>query len=180
METVELKLYSPITANFIEDDNELDFDEGFDEFEGWTMDGHDLLYYEDAIREALLNEGLPEESERGLMHYYGKHEPVSVDGKVLSAFPDVEVCDGRLWGVLKCTLKEPLTAEELEGLKDYWTGQASDGLGEGFEQRPLKVDNGEMYVHLYQFDGYFVKTEKELKVDLQKKNKIQKHHRNAR
>lgn len=40
-----------------------------------------------------------------------------------------------------------LTKEEIEELKAYTQGQWSDGIGEGFEQHPVKVDgNLEWYI----------------------------------
>lgn len=40
-----------------------------------------------------------------------------------------------------------LTEEELEVLKDYTQGQWSDGIGEGFEQFPVYVnDEDEVYI----------------------------------
>ena len=53
------------------------------------------------------------------------------------------------------------TPEELAGLKDFLSGQASDGWGEGLEQQAIRVDGGEFYVHLWQIDGWSIQTEAE-------------------
>lgn len=68
--TLELRLYSPLTANLLENDYGDGIDEYFDENEGWPLDGADLVWYEDIIREGIRQELLPEEAERGLMKYY--------------------------------------------------------------------------------------------------------------
>lgn len=72
--------------------------------------------------------------------------------------------ENKLWGVLKCTLKEPLTNEEIAALKEYASGQYSDGYGEGFEQRERKTEYGDLYVHFWHSgDDYSILTEQELK-----------------
>ena len=69
--------------------------------------------------------------------------------------------DGVRWGVAECQVLDTLSPQELNGLKDYIEGQASDGWGEEFEQREIQVEGGELYVHLWQSEGWSIQTEAE-------------------
>ena len=68
-----------------------------------------------------------------------------------------------LYGKIDCYLTEELTPEETERLRDAITGQNSDGLGEGFEQREIPIDEGDLYVSYWQSGNeYFLYTEDEM------------------
>ncbi len=146
----ELKLYMPMTVDYFENGGE---------------DAFPLLDFEavrcvDNINAALLQERLPEEETRGLMHYYDRED--SAAEKVRSLNFTAEVKNGKLWGVAVCQVTAELTEDELSCLKEYIAGQASDGFGEGFEQRGIKLPDGaEIYAHLWQDHNWDIQTEAE-------------------
>ena len=149
---MQMKFYSPLTADFFP--NEPDYeDESYDEYEGCPLDGHDLLQYADAVDEAVKKDIADFNGD--LMQYY--HEDDSVRSKVVSAVPSVEICGNKLCGCLTVELKETLLDDEQTVLCNYISGQYSDGWGEGFEQRDIRVDDGTLAVHFWQDHDFELK-----------------------
>ena len=147
-----MKFYSPLTADFFP--NEPDYeDEFYDEYEGYPMDGHDLLQYADAVDEAVKKDIADFNGD--LMQYY--HEDDSVRSKVVSAVPSVEIHGNKLCGCLNVELRESLNEGEQAVLCDYISGQYSDGWGEGFEQRDIRVEDGTLAVHFWQDHDFELK-----------------------
>lgn len=146
----ELKLYMPMTVDY--------FENGCEEL--FPLLDFEAVRCVDNINAALLRERLPEEETQGLMRYYDREDGAAE--KVKSLNFTAEVKDGKLWGVAVCQVTADLTEEELSRLKDYAAGQASDGFGEGFEQRGIKLPDGsEIYAHLWQDHGWDIQTEAE-------------------
>ncbi|WP_075366826.1 hypothetical protein [Desulfosporosinus metallidurans] len=120
----------------------------------------EAVSYEDAILAAIAKENRLIENDRGLAEYI--HDE-TLNKKVYSLYPSVEIVDGELWGVMTAGLKESLSGEETAELLDFVTGQNSDGYGEGLEQRPIKTPDGEIYVSFWNHENYSLKLEQEMK-----------------
>ena len=151
---VKLTFYCPLVGQL--DDGECD--EYIDVGSGF------LTAYQDQIEQGIADEQVPEMGDMG--QYLDRNAGVA--DKLMSAVWTVEEMDGRLLGRIDCHLKEPLTPEEMADLQDEILGQCSDGLGEGFEQRPIDTDEGDLYVSYWNSgDDYFLCTEDELEEHLE-------------
>lgn len=153
--TTELKLYSPLLAELFEADPDEEPGCG-----SQILTGENLTGFQAVIRQGIEDERMPGEAERGLMTYFDGSE--SVDEKVVSINIDVEEVGGELFGVAVCKVKGRLSPGELEELKEFCTGQYSDGWGEGYEQRPRRTDYGSLYVSFWDCNGFFLRTRDEL------------------
>jgi len=127
----------------------------------------DAVQYIEEIMAAIEKEKLNSEDRKGLMSYFDRDDVLTK--KVHSANPTVEEYKGELWGVMVAEVSGRLTESELKTLTDYFTGQYSDGWGEGFEQHGIRTADGEIYVSFWDCYGYYIKPEQEFKQDMDQK-----------
>ena len=145
-----IELLTPLTGEFFPDDSSYDYEDEIDPEYGENLTGRDLVQYMDAIMEKVQEENSwGEEGDTcNLMDYF--YGTKAIKEKVESAVVSVKSKDGELFGCTTLKLRKFLEAEELTELCEYITGQYSDGWGEGFEQREIRVDGGTLYVHFWQ------------------------------
>ena len=150
---VKAVFFCPLVGNIDEGDGDM-----FTVGDSYLADSEDEI--NDALKEYTAND------ENDMATYYNKDDGLSE--KLTSAVWSVELHGDKLFGRIDCSLKEALTAEETEALRDWLTGQCSDGLGEGFEQQPIDTMDGELFVSFWNSgDDYAMMTEDELEVHLQ-------------
>ncbi len=160
-EKIRMNLLTPLTADFMPEQSFWDSleedDEAWEsEYDGFPLDGADLVQYQDAIQEMVDREytvGSEGGNTCNLMDYFEGNPAIAE--KVESAVVSVKAAEGELHGCTTLQLREPLEAGELAELCEYLTGQYSDGWGEGFEQRDIEVDGGTLNVHFWQSDDQF-------------------------
>lgn len=150
-----LRLFSPLFPRIYRENEWGEY-----ENESEDLDASELLEYEDVILDRIEKEKLPDEGERGLAVYLDD----DLSQKVHSINPSVEEWNSELWGVTEVQTHGTLSPSELAELTDWLSGQFSDGWGEGFEQREIKVDDGELCLSFWDSsDHFFIKPEDELK-----------------
>lgn len=150
---VKAVFFCPLVGNIDEGDGDM-----------FTVGDSYLADSVDEIADALNRYTANDENDMAI--YYNKNDGVSE--KLTSAVWSVELHGGRLFGRIDCSLKEALTVEETEALRDWLTGQCSDGLGEGFEQQPIDTMDGELFVSFWNSgDDYAMMTEDEFEDHLQ-------------
>ena len=154
---VTTKYYCPLTLQIHGRDSWGDIDN-----EGYAEDGEFAARHEDVIRSAL--QAYTAYDEVNMAEYF--HGDNRVKEKIISADWDFERKGDALYGCITVRTAGPLSSEEDESLKEWITGQNSDGLGEGFEQQEIHFDGGYrggyMYVSFWNpGDDYFVDNETE-------------------
>lgn len=135
----------------------------------YDSEGCDIdLAQEDIVRlEEEISEKLKVEQEgREMTPFVG--EQANIEDKLIYAEWSVENRNDTLYGKISCYFSAPLSTEETERLKDAITGQNADGFGEGFEQRGIKTEDGEIHVSLWNHEEYFLKSGEEMDEYLQK------------
>lgn len=129
-----------------------------DEYEDYyEIDNMFLLEYQDDIQGAVEWY----QSIDDMAQFFKRSD--SAKEKLASIVWSVDEVDGKLYGRVNVRLKEPLTEGETEILKEWISGQNADGLGEGFEQRAVEIEEGDLYVSFWHSgDDYFVYSQEEM------------------
>ena len=109
---VKAVFFCPLIGNIDEGDGDM-----FTVGDSYLADSVDEIA--DALNRYTAND------ENDMATYYNKDDGVSE--KLTSAVWSVELHGGRLFGRIDCSLKEPLTTEETERLREWITGQCADG-----------------------------------------------------
>lgn len=148
--TTELKLYSRLSGELTEQEYD----------DPHPLDGSDLVEFQTEILRGIEDEQLPDDEGRGLMTYFDGSD--SVNEKVVSLFPTVELVNGELYGVAVCRIIGTLTPDELRELKEYCQSQYNDGWGEGFAQRPRRTEHGDLHVSFWEDNSFSILTKQEL------------------
>lgn len=151
----ELRLYMPLELGYYEKNDWGDY-----ESEELTLPDSDAVGYVDTVNGALERESKFLDTPRGFMKYYSSRSD-GVDAKVQSLHFKAEARNGKLWGVAECMVSGELTGAELDNLKRFAAGQASDGFGESVEQHEIRVGSMELYAHLWQAVDWDIQTEQE-------------------
>ena len=166
MQETTWKLYSPLTAEYLSRD---DYDKSAytDEY-GIPLTGTDLLDYEGDICDAVERDLRRDDDLAEYIHDdCGAEFGVQLNKKVLSIVPSVAFVDDELKGCTTVKLREPLNEAETAALRDYLTGQFSDGWGEGFEQREIEVNDGVLYVHFWNDEHFYIEIDRQPQTEQQ-------------
>ena len=141
--------YFPLVGNMDEDD-------GYGQYE---VDNSLLQCYEWDIRDLLQKEQDLDGTD--MKDYFFDDD--NLQKKMVSCKWDIVDRNDTLYGKVDVRLKEPLTSEEKEALREWIIGQNADGLGESLEQRPIETEDGDLYVSMWNGDAdYFVYDEDEM------------------
>lgn len=82
--------------------------------------------------------------------------------KVYSAFPQVENRDGNLYGVIAVKSYGEPDKTDLIDLAEELAGQLSDGWGESFERREIRLGDDVVYISFWNSENFFLLPESEM------------------
>ncbi len=145
--TVKETFYFPLTGTMYDAEDDDNYD----------VDNRTLVANEDEISAAI--EQYITSEDYNMAYYYdeiGKE-------KLLFADWGLAYIGGTLHGKVDVGLTEAMTNQEKSELKEWISGQNSDGAGEGFEQKDIETDDGTLNVSFWHSgDGYFIYDQAEM------------------
>lgn len=148
MQDTIAKYYCPLVATVYAYDQYGNLEDYPDEY-----DGSFLATHEEKIRnlihryDSCCKENLAE-------YFFGSNSAIA---KLKEVHFGTQNVSGILYGCIRAELTEPFTEEEEAEFLDWLEGQCSDGYGEGLEQRPISIDDGDLYVSFWHAgEDYFL------------------------
>lgn len=122
--------------------------------------GKELLEFEAEIMRCIRAKHYMIGSARGIANRF---ENLMLEAKIVSAVPMVKAYGEELYGVLTCSIQEPLNDREQELLKEAWREEMRNGWGEGMEMEEVETGRGQIYICFASSgDEWSVVTEEEL------------------
>lgn len=155
----EIKFYFPLNARIFNSSAYGDYDEDNYNDEGTPLFGYALNDYRSEIEELMKTYQI--DDGEGMEQYFDESDNAEVASKLKSMVWGFESVNHELYGTVVVTLTDNISAEGVSALKDWITGQNSDGLGEGFEQQDINVGDGYLNVSLWDYNDYYIDTAEE-------------------
>lgn len=146
-ESHKIKFIFPLFGHMFDEEG-CDYDIGSDQLTSYR----ELL--EDFMEDYQVDNG------KGMEQYF--YDNPDIEAKLESIVWSFEEFNDTLYGITTVELSEPIDEDEIDELREWITGQNSDGLGEGFEQQYFNVEEGRLTVSLWNFNEYFIYTEEEM------------------
>ena len=155
---VKKEFFFPLTGNI---------DEGDGDF--YTVGDSFLFDYRYDIAEAIAKHQARDIE--NIASFYNDED--GVREKLVSADWSTEVVDGTLYGKVTVQLREELTEEETTILKDWISGQNSDGSFECLEDYPIETEDGSLAISLWHGGSdYFIADRDELDEYIEQQNEM--------
>ena len=149
------KYYFPLEMSLWEEDEYGDIDYSSESFK---YDGYYAENYRDEIEEKFDSYT---EGDEDMVTYFDKSD--ALRNKIVSMKWGFEVVGNELYGIVDVKLNAEIDLKEDKLIKSYISGQNSDGLGEGFEQQDIRVDEGVINIHFWSSDDdYKIYSEEEM------------------
>ena len=151
-----INFYFPLRGDIVERS-----DDGFYDYEDvYEVYGGTLSEYKDEI-ESRFADYLDGDD---MSQYFDESDNAEVASVLQSMDWSFVNINYELFGKVTVGLLDDISDEGIKSLKDFITGQNSDGLGEGFEQQDIELgDDRRMNLHMWSYDEYFMDTEEEFK-----------------
>lgn len=148
-ELIKMRLYFPLYPQMQFDDGE----------EPCSVDTEYIIANMDEVESEL--QGYTMLDGKNMADYYNDNSVIKE--KLVSMKWGICEINDTPYGYVDVVLNAPLNDSEVDELKDWISGQNSDGLGEGFEQREIETDEGGLYVSFWDSGkDYFIYTQEEM------------------